>query len=208
VPVGIGWPTLDLEVLAVAIFLVVVALIVARIVDEVVSALIGAILAVILIPGYTVDKALSYVDWNVIAILVGMWIIAGYLSEAGFVKIVIAAIRRRTRSYKTALIALALTSGFISMFLDNVLVILLLGGVALDLAVAAGADPVFAILLVGFSANFMGTALLLGDLPPQLLHSVAGAEFIDFIWFRGLPSSFPLLTITFLLVLLVIQFCF
>jgi hypothetical protein len=41
----------------------------------------------------------------------------------------------------------------------------------------------------GFSANFMGTALLLGDLPPQMLHSVAGAEFFDFIWQFGRPSS-------------------
>ncbi|OGG45508.1 MAG: hypothetical protein A3F84_19115, partial [Candidatus Handelsmanbacteria bacterium RIFCSPLOWO2_12_FULL_64_10] len=47
-------------------------------------------------------------------------------------------------------------------------------------------------------ANLMGTALLIGDLPPQLLHSVAGAEFPDFIWQFGRPSSFPILTVAFL----------
>ena len=45
----------------------------------------------------------------------------------------------------------------------------------------------------------MGTALLLGDLPPQMLHSVAGIEFPEFIWQAGRPSSFILLTICFLL---------
>jgi Na+/H+ antiporter NhaD/arsenite permease-like protein len=47
----------------------------------------------------------------------------------------------------------------------------------------------------------MGTALIIGDLPPQMLHSVAGAEFFDFIWQSGRPSSFPILMVTFLLTL-------
>jgi Na+/H+ antiporter NhaD/arsenite permease-like protein len=51
--------------------------------------------------------------------------------------------------------------------------------------------------MIGFSANFMGTALLLGDLPPQMLHSVAGAEFFDFFWSQGRLSSFPILMATF-----------
>jgi Na+/H+ antiporter NhaD/arsenite permease-like protein len=57
------------------------------------------------------------------------------------------------------------------------------------------------ILMIGFGANFMGTALIIGDLPPQMLHSVAGAEFFDFIWHKGRPSSFPILMVTFLITL-------
>jgi Na+/H+ antiporter NhaD/arsenite permease-like protein len=60
--------------------------------------------------------------------------------------------------------------------------------------------------MIGFSANFMGTALLLGDLPPQMLHSVAGAEFFDFIWQHGRPSSFPILMVTFALTLAFMYF--
>ena len=41
------------------------------------------------------------------------------------------------------------------------------------------------ILMIGFAANFMGSAMLLGDLPPQMLHSVSGAEFFDFFWKGG-----------------------
>jgi Na+/H+ antiporter NhaD/arsenite permease-like protein len=47
----------------------------------------------------------------------------------------------------------------------------------------------------------MGSALLLGDLPPQMLHSVPGAEFFDFIWIHGRPSSFPILMLTFVITL-------
>jgi Na+/H+ antiporter NhaD/arsenite permease-like protein len=34
-----------------------------------------------------------------------------------------------------------------------------------------------------------------------MMHSVSGAEFMDFIWMQGRPSSFPILTVTFLLTL-------
>jgi Na+/H+ antiporter NhaD/arsenite permease-like protein len=70
--------------------------------------------------------------------------------------------------------------------------------VALPLARAL-AIPVFPlVLMIGLAANFMGSALIIGDLPPQMLHSVAGAEFFDFIWHQGRPSSFPILMVTFI----------
>ena len=70
------------------------------------------------------------------------------------------------------------------------------GGAAAGARAAHPGDPL--VLMIGFSANFMGTALLLGDLTPQKLHSVAGAEFCDFIWQHGRPSSFPILMTAFI----------
>jgi Na+/H+ antiporter NhaD/arsenite permease-like protein len=46
----------------------------------------------------------------------------------------------------------------------------------------------------------MATALLLGGLPPQMLHSVSGVEFFGFIWHSGRPSSLLILTMTYLVV--------
>jgi Na+/H+ antiporter NhaD/arsenite permease-like protein len=87
---------------------------------------------------------------------------------------------------------LSLLAGVISMFVDNVVTILMMAPVALPLARALKIPVTPLILMIGFSANFMGTALLLGDLPPQMLHSVSGAEFGDFIWQFGRPSSFAI----------------
>lgn len=92
---------------------------------------------------------------------------------------------------------LSLLAGVISMFVDNVVVILMMAPVALPLARAMKLPVTPVVLMIGFSANFMGTALLLGDLPPQMLHSVSGAEFRDFIGQHGRPSSFPILMATF-----------
>jgi Na+/H+ antiporter NhaD/arsenite permease-like protein len=96
---------------------------------------------------------------------------------------------------------LSALAGVISMFVDNVVVILMMAPVALPLARALKLPVTPVVLMIGFSANFMGSALLLGDLPPQMLHSVSGAEFMDFIWQRGRPSSFPILVATFAITL-------
>ncbi len=193
--------------LATLVFLAAVAGIVSRVVDEVAVALAGVVLMVVL-TGYTAGDAFHYIDWNVIAILFGMWVITGYMIEGGVAEVILRWIAGRSQSYRGFLMATALAAGFISMLVDNVLVILLFGGLAIEAARRSGGDPVLAVLLVGFSANFMGTALLMGDLPPQLLHSVAGAEFGDFIASRGRPGSFPLLTVSFLATLAVYYLLF
>jgi len=85
------------------------------------------------------------------------------------------------------------------MFVDNVVVILMMAPVVLYITKRLKLSSFPFLIFVGLCANFMGTALLLGDLPPQMLHSVSKIEFNQFIWFMGRPSSFPLLTATFLL---------
>ncbi len=186
--------------IAAIVFLVVLAGIVSRKIDEVALALLGVVAMVVLVRGYSVEEAFSYIDWDIMAILFGMWVITGYMIRGGLAEAVVDKLLDVTRDYKLVILLLALAAGFLSILVDNVLVILIFGAIALDLAKKARADPILAVLLIGFSANFMGTAMLMGDLPPQLLHSIAGVEFLDFLWWRGKPSSFPLLTLTFLLV--------
>ncbi|MEB2836871.1 MAG: SLC13 family permease [Desulfurococcales archaeon] len=181
-----------------AVFLATVAVIVLRLVDEAVAGLAGALAAVALVSGYTASRAFHFIDWDVMAILLGMWILTGYMTEAGVAEAIVSWVSSRVGEYRVFILSLALIAGFVSMFVDNVLVILLFGSIALEAARRAGGNPALAVILVGLAANYMGTALLMGDLPPQLLHSIAGYEFLDFIWWRGRPGSFIVLTASFL----------
>jgi Na+/H+ antiporter NhaD/arsenite permease-like protein len=150
----------------------------------------------------TEKDAFTYVDWNVMAILVGIWIIAGYFGKSGVPSwLSIQALKLSGGRPGFLVIILTFLAGVISMFVDNVVTILMMAPVALPLARALKVPPVPVILMIGFGANFMGTALLIGDLPPQMLHSVAGAEFWDFLWQHGRPSSFPILVLTFIVTL-------
>ncbi len=150
----------------------------------------------------TETEAFKYVDWNVMAILIGIWIIAGYFGKSGVPSwLSIQALKLSGGRPGVLVIILTFLAGFISMFVDNVVTILMMAPVALPLCRALKLPAVPVVLMIGFGANFMGTALIIGDLPPQMLHSVAGAEFFDFIWHKGRPSSFPILMVTFLITL-------
>ncbi len=195
-------PEVDLILLAVFVFTILLVIVAPY--EKALIALFGVILMVLVSASYTFTDAFKSVDWNVIMILFGMWMLSGYLSKSGLPQYVVFILSSRVRSYSALLLSIILVAGFITLFVDNVLVILLLGGLAVRVALRAGMDPLVAAMTVGLAANYMGTALLLGDLPPQMLHGVAGAEFLDFIWFRGAPSSLPLLSLSFILTLLML----
>ena len=187
--------------LAVAIFAVTILAVITNVVDSAVAALIGVV-AMIWIGVMTDVDAFGLVDWNVIAILVSVWIIASYFGKTGVPSwLSVQALRLSGGRPGLLVMILSVLAGTISMFVDNVVVILMMAPVALPLARALKLPVTPLVLMIGFSANFMGSAMLLGDLPPQMLHSVAGAEFMDFFWHQGRPSSFPILMVTFAITL-------
>jgi Na+/H+ antiporter NhaD/arsenite permease-like protein len=187
--------------LTLIVFALTILAVITNVVDATLAALVGV--AVMCWLGImTETDAFKYVDWNVMAILLGIWIIAGYFGKSGVPSwLSIQALKLSGGRPGYLVIILTFLAGFISMFVDNVVTILMMAPVALPLAKALKLKPVPVILMIGFGANFMGTALIIGDLPPQMLHSVAGAEFFDFIWQHGRPSSFPILMVTFLITL-------
>ncbi len=183
--------------LTLAIFLVTIVVVITRIIDSSVAALLGVLAMVWTGLMSEVDAFLS-VDWNVMAILVSIWVIAGYFGKTGVPEWLAVQALRLSRGHSGLLVMiLSMMAGLLSVVVDNVVVILMLAPVALPIIRHLRLPLTPVILMIGFSSNFMGTALLLGDLPPQMLHSVSGAEFLDFIWQAGRPSSFPILMLTF-----------
>jgi Na+/H+ antiporter NhaD/arsenite permease-like protein len=187
--------------LAIVIFLVTIVAVITNVVDSTVAALIGVVVMVWIGVMSDVD-AFGLVDWNVMAILVSVWVIAAYFGKTGVPSwLSVQALRLSGGRPGWLVMILSVLAGTISMFVDNVVVILMMAPVALPLARALKLPVTPLVLMIGFSANFMGSAMLLGDLPPQMLHSVAGAEFMDFFWQHGRPSSFPILVVTFAITL-------
>ena len=187
--------------LALGIFAVTILAVITNVIDSTLAAMIGV--AVMIWAGVMSETdAFGYVDWNVMAILVSIWLIAGYFGKSGVPSwLSVQALKLSGGRPGLLVIILTFLAGVISMFVDNVVTILMMAPVALPLARAMKLPAAPVILMIGFGANFMGTALIIGDLPPQMLHSVAGAEFFDFIWQFGRPSSFPILVVTFLITL-------
>ena len=91
----------------------------------------------------TETDAFKYVDWNVMAILLGIWIIAGYFGKSGVPSwLSIQALKLSGGRPGCLVIILTFLAGFISMFVDNVVTILMMAPVALPLAKALKLKPV------------------------------------------------------------------
>jgi len=191
----------SMQWLTLAIFAITILVVVSNKIDSTLAGMIG-VAVMIWFGVMSEDDAFKYVDWNVMAILVSIWLIAGYFGKSGVPSwLSVQALKLSGGRPGYLVMILTFLAGVISMFVDNVVTILMMAPVALPLARAMKIPAAPMILMIGFGANFMGTALIIGDLPPQMLHSVAGAEFFDFIWQFGRPSSFPILMATFLLTL-------
>ncbi len=197
-----------MQSIALAIFLATIFMVIVRWIDSVVAAMVGVVLMV-MFGVMTEEQAFTFVDWNVIAILVSIWLIAGYFGKTGIPEYLGDMTLRMSKGNVPLFVTLiGGLSGFISMFIDNVVVVLMLAPVVFHIRKLYSFEATGAILFIGLCSNFMGTALLLGDLPPQMLHSVTGIEFLGFIWHSGRPSSFIILTATYLVVVAYFYFKF
>ncbi len=190
----------SIQIITAGIFLVTIFLVIIRKFNSMVAAMLGVITMVVA-GSMTEVEAFQLVDWNVLAILISVWLIAGYFGKTGIPEYLGDLTLRVSRGNIPLFVTLIGTlSGFVSMFIDNVVVVLMLAPIIFHIRKVYGFRATGPILFIGLCSNFMGTALLLGDLPPQMLHSVSGIEFLGFIWHSGRPSSFIILTATYLLV--------
>ncbi|MEM0101066.1 MAG: SLC13 family permease [Candidatus Methanomethylicaceae archaeon] len=189
-----------LELLVLILFLIIVALMIWGPIERSIIGGFGVVL-MILLGAITPLEAFEFVDWNILAILVGLWIVSSYLISAKMPETLIATVLKRTKSLKAVLFALIFSAGMVTMFVDNVLVVLLFCPIVLTICKTIKVDPLLPTVLTGLAANFMGVGLMLGDITPQMLHTIAGAEFMDFVIFQGRPGSFFILLFTFLIIL-------
>lgn len=182
-----------LQIVACVIFFASIIFVITGWIDSVIAALMGIVL-MIFVGVYSDIDAFKIVDWNVIAILLSIWIISGYFGKSGVPDYLAAIILRMSKGNVAVFVTvLGMLAGFVSMLIDNVVVVLMFAPVVFH-ACRRFNFPAFApVMFVGLCANFMGTAMLLGDLPPQMLHSVSGIEFSGFLWHSGRPSSFFIL---------------
>lgn len=182
-----------IQLIASVIFLGSIVLIVTGWIDSVVAAMLG-IIAMVVFGVMTDTQAFQFVDWDVILILLSIWILAGYFGKTGVPELLAHIALRISKGRVAVFVTLVgMFAGLISMFIDNVVIVLMFAPIIFHASRLFQFSAFGPLLFLGLCANFMGTALLLGDLPPQMLHSVSGIEFGGFIWHSGRPSSLLIL---------------
>jgi Na+/H+ antiporter NhaD/arsenite permease-like protein len=163
-------------------------------------ALVGAAIVVV-VGALDVDTAIESVDWATLGLLVGMMIIVGLTEPTGVFSYLALQVARLSDGRPFRLIVLlALMTGVLSAFLDNLTAILLVVPISLQLSRLLGLPVVPLVLVQVMASNIGGTATLIGD-PPNIMIGthVEQLSFVDFIVNLGPVAVVTLLVTTVLL---------
>ena len=129
------------------------------------------------------EQALTYVDFDVIFLLMGMMIVIGVIEETGvFQWLAYQAYRlSRGRVWLLSLILMAITA-VASAMLDNVTTMLLMAPITLQIALAVGINPLSLLIPEILASNVGGISTLIGTPTNILIGSHAGLSFNDFLF--------------------------
>ncbi|MFC1979759.1 SLC13 family permease [Chloroflexota bacterium] len=196
------------QILAIAVFLLMFIAIVIGKVHRYVLAIIGAavmIVVVLLVTLRSTDAVLNVlnlgqllqfrfwmpgqehimsrgINWQTIIFIGGMMVMVEGLGEVGFFRwICLYTAKLLKGRVVPILIAFMLLSGFLSMFIDSITVLLFLTTVTIELARLLKFNPIPMIIAEIFAANVGGSATMSGDPPNIIIGTAFGYTFTDFI---------------------------
>ncbi len=175
---------------AIIVFLVTYALIVTEQVQRTVIALCGA-MAMVLLGVISQEQAIHHIDFNTLALLIGMMIQVLVLSKTGLFRYLAVSAAQKTRGNPVALlISLSVLVAMCSALLDNVTTVLLTVPISFTLARDLRISPLPFVVAQILSSNIGGTSTMIGD-PPNIMiaSSVKGMDFMAFISNLALPCA-------------------
>ncbi len=129
-----------------------------------------------------IEEAFSYISWETLGLLAGMFLLVSILQEAGFFTWLAMTAVRRVNYHPTRLfVVLVLMAAFLAMFMDSITVMLFLAALTIQLCRLLNLDPVPVIIAEVCAANTGGAATLVGDPPNVILGTTLGFTFSDFV---------------------------
>src|SRR5689334_8608781 len=168
--------------IAVATFLIALAVIASEKLHRTNVALLGAAIVVLFVGDFSQEQAIESVDFNTIGLLVGMMILVYLTQQTGVYDYV--AIRAGQisggRSFAVTM-SLAGITALLSAFLDNLTTILLVAPITFLLADALDIEAVPLLIIEVIASNIGGTATLIGDPPNIIIAGATGLSFNAFI---------------------------
>lgn len=193
---------MDPKLLAVLIVSISYLIIFTEKVNRAIVALLGA--GVMLVSGLLTQKqALMGIDFNTLALLIGMMIIVSISERSGiFQYVAIWGAKKVKASPRGLLMVLAVVTAVFSGFLDNVTTVLLIVPVTFQITKKLDINPYPYLLLEIFASNIGGTATLIGDPPNILIGSALELSFMDFV-----KVLTPIVAATMVVLICIFDFC-
>ena len=169
------------QIVAVAVFVVVMITIMTEKLHRSLAAITGAmiVLALHVMP---FDAAMEHIDFNTLGVLLGMMLFVSVVKLSGVFEFLAIKCARLAKGdpWKIMLLFVLLTA-VLSAFLDNVTTVLLIGPMTLTVCKLLDVNTIPFFMTEILASNIGGTATLIGDPPNIMIGSAAGYSFFDFI---------------------------
>jgi len=136
------------------------------------------------------EALVEKISWNVMGLFFGTLILAEIFMMSRVPAVMAEWLVDKAKSTRGAMLILCVLAGVISMFVENVAVVLLLAPVALSLADKLKISPVPLLIGIAVSSNLQGTATMIGDPPSMILAGYMRMGFWDFFVYDGRLSIF------------------
>jgi len=126
-------------------------------------------------------EALTYISWETLGLVAGMFVLVAILVHAGFFTWLAMTSLRKVNYHPASLfVILIILATVLAMFMDSITVMLFLSALTLQLCILLKLDPVPLIIAEVCAANTGGSATLVGDPPNVILGTTLGFNFTDF----------------------------
>jgi Na+/H+ antiporter NhaD/arsenite permease-like protein len=129
----------------------------------------------------TPSEALTYISWETLGLVAGMFTLVAILVQAGFFTWLAMTSLRKVNYHPASLFVILIAlAAFLAAFMDSITVMLFLAALTLQLCRLLKLDPVPLIIAEVCAANTGGSATLVGDPPNVILGTTLGFNFTDF----------------------------
>ncbi len=150
------------------------------------------------------EESMSFVDWNVIWLIMGMMIFMAMFSETGAINwVAFRTFRLAKGNAWLLLMSLVILTGVLSAFLNDVTAILLIVPLSIEIAQTVGIHPLAFVIPEVLASNIGGAATIIGDPPSTIVGSHIGLSFFEY-----LANVAPIAIMCMILLLIMISFLY
>ena len=134
------------------------------------------------------DALFKAIKWDVLGIYWGFMMVSFVFMKSRMPELIANNILTKVKTEKYAILSLCVFTSFLSAFMENVGVVLMMAPVAIVLAKKLDASLFRYLVAIAISSNVVTTVTMVADPPSIILAMETGMKPLDFYWFQGRPG--------------------